>query len=94
MNKHGSHLGHVTSIMLMNFHFLVQAYIQNLAENGPVVTDKTSLSFICKWPWPRSRNDLDRQYLYIFIDSISFRSQAAEKSTFLLLTTESLSYKF
>ena len=28
-------LGHVTSIMLMNFHFLVpkQKYIQNLAEN-------------------------------------------------------------
>ena len=45
---HGNHLGHVTRIMLMNFHFLfLQAYTQNLAENGPVVTDKTSLNFIC-----------------------------------------------
>ena len=46
---HDSHLCHVTSIMLMNFISLsLQAYIQNLAENGPVVTDKTSSSFICK----------------------------------------------
>ena len=45
---HGSHLGHVTSIMLMNFHFLVlylQAYIQNLAENGPVVAEKSKFNF-------------------------------------------------
>ena len=62
---HGSHLGHVTSIMLMNFISLsLQAYIQNLAENGPVVTDKT-------------RNDLDLQYSHISINSISFRTQAA-----------------
>ena len=25
----------------------LKAYMQNLAENGPVVTDKTSSSFIC-----------------------------------------------
>ena len=47
---HGSHLGHVSSIMLMNFHFLkikmyLQAYIQNLAENGPVVTEKRKFNF-------------------------------------------------
>ena len=46
---YGSHLDHVTSIMLMFFYCLyLQAYNQNLAENGPVVTDKTSLSFIFK----------------------------------------------
>ena len=39
---HGSHLSHVTSIMLMNFHFLVhKAYLQNLVENGPVVSEKS-----------------------------------------------------
>ena len=61
------------------------AYFQNLAENGPVVTDKTSLSFIVNNLGPRSRNDLDLQYSYIFINSITYRSQAAivsEKSTF------------
>ena len=37
---HGSHLGHVTSIII-NFHFLVpQNYIHNLAENDPVVPEK------------------------------------------------------
>ena len=44
--RHGSHLGHVTSILLMNFNFRVlQAYIQNLAENGPVVTEKRKFNF-------------------------------------------------
>ena len=37
---HGSHLDLVTSIMLMNFHFL-KAYIQKLVENGPVVSEKS-----------------------------------------------------
>ena len=42
----GSHLGHVTSIMLMNFHFLEPTSLHSkLAENGLVVTDKTSLNF-------------------------------------------------
>ena len=30
--------------MLMNFHFL-QAYIQNLAENGTVATRKSKFNF-------------------------------------------------
>ena len=43
---HGSHLGHVISIMLIDFHYLVlQAYIQNLADNGPVVTEKSKFKF-------------------------------------------------
>ena len=43
----GSHLGHVTSIMLINFHFLVpKNYIQNLVENGLVVSDKSKFQFL------------------------------------------------
>ena len=40
---------------------------------------------------PRSRNDIDLEYSQIFINSISFRSQAAivpEKSTVSLFSTE------
>ena len=33
---------------ILTLHSYIQAYIQNLAENGPVVTDKMSLGFICK----------------------------------------------
>ena len=39
---YGSHLGHVTCKMLMNFY--LQAYIQNLVENGPVVSEKKELN--------------------------------------------------
>ena len=44
--RHGSHLGHVTSIILILY---LQAYI-HLAENGRVVTEKSKLIFIrtCK----------------------------------------------
>ena len=39
---HGGHLGHVTSTMFLNFHFLVpKAYIQNLVKHGPVVSEKS-----------------------------------------------------
>ena len=70
----------MTSIMLMMFLISVylQAYIQNLAENGPVVTEKKQISFsYVNDLGPRSRNDLDLQYSHIFINSITFRSQAA-----------------
>ena len=44
--------------------------------------EKQVLSFVCKWHWPRSRNDLDHQYTHLFIFSVGFRSQAtySEKS--------------
>ena len=45
MYGHGSHCGHVTSIMLMNFHFLVPVYIQNFAENGQVASVKSKFNF-------------------------------------------------
>ena len=61
--EHGSHPGHVTSIILMNFISLyLQAYIQNLAEYGPVVT---LLYFLfVNDLGQRSRNDLELQYVY------------------------------
>ena len=38
----GGHLGHVTSIILMNFHFLVFKFcIPNLVKNGLVVSEKS-----------------------------------------------------
>ena len=47
----GSHLGHVTSIKLINFHFLIcmylKVYISNLLNNDPVVSEK-SIFPICK----------------------------------------------
>ena len=77
---HGSHLGNVTCKMLMNFfnNLYLQAYIQNLVENGPVVSEKNKVqSSSINDIGPRSRNDLDLQYSHIFIKSISLRSQAA-----------------
>ena len=35
---HGDHLGHVTRIMLTNFHFLVPESLHT--TNGPVVSEK------------------------------------------------------
>ena len=41
---HGSHLIHVTSIILIYFHFhLPKVYIQNLVKNGQVVSEKSLL---------------------------------------------------
>ena len=54
--------------------------------NGPVATRKSQFKFpSVNDLGPSSRNDLDLQYSHIFINSISFRSQAAifsKKSTF------------
>ena len=94
---HGSHLGHVTSIMLTNFHFLVpESFHTKFSsddddENGPVVSEKIWFDFLyVHHLGPRSRNDLDLQYSHTFMKSVSFlylptfRSQASivsEKST-------------
>ena len=44
---HGSHLGYVTSMMLLNFISLyLKAYIQNLVENAPVVPEKSKFYFL------------------------------------------------
>ena len=61
-----------------------KAYIQNLVKKGPVVSEKSKFQFsYVNDLGPRSRNDLDLQYSYTFINSISclhlptFKSQAA-----------------
>ena len=65
------HLGHVTSIMLSDFHFLVpEAFIQNLVQIGTVVSEKIQFEFLYVHDLgPRSRNNLDLQYSHIFIYS-------------------------
>ena len=88
----GGHLGHVTSIMSSDFHFLVpEVFIQSFVQIGSVVSEKIQFEFLYVHNLgQRSTNDLDLQYSHIFIYSIrcllqlTFRSLAAivsEKST-------------
>ena len=74
------------------FIFLyLKAFIQNLVQNGSVVSEKIRFEFLYVHDLgPRSRNDIDLQYSHTFIKSFSclylptFRSQASivsEKST-------------
>ena len=96
---YGSHLGHVTSIMLINFHFLLpKNYIQNLVENGPVVSEISKFKFLyVNNLEPMLRNDLDLQYSLTFIYWISclhlqiFRPLAAIVSK--ISTVFSFSYR-
>ena len=69
----------------------LKAFIQNLVQNGSVVSEKIGFEFLyVRDLEPRSSNDLDLQYSHTFLKSISclylptFRSQASivsEKST-------------
>ena len=69
----------------------LKAFIQNLVQNGTVVSEKIRFEFLYVHDLgPRSRNDLALQYSYTLINSIrclllpTFRSLAAtvsEKST-------------
>ena len=67
---HGGHLGHGTSIMSSDFHFLVpESFIQNFVQIGTVVSEKIQFEFLYVHNLgPRSRNDLDLdlQYSHIF----------------------------
>ena len=83
---HGSHLGHVTSIMSINFHFLVpeSLHIRFGFDWPSGFWEKQVLSFVCKWPWARSRNDPDLQYSHMFIFFSWFQvagCKCSEKST-------------
>ena len=80
----GGHLGHGTSIMSSNFNFLVPE-----SFHTTFCSERHSNLYVHDLG-PRSRNDLDLQYSYTFINSIrclllsTFRSLAAivsEKST-------------
>ena len=62
----------------------LNASIQNLVQNGPVVSEKIRFEILYVHDLgPRSSNDLDLQYSHTFIKSISclylptFRSQAS-----------------
>ena len=88
----GGHLGHVTSIMASDFHFLVpESFQKKLVLIGTVISEKIRFEFLYVHDLgPRSRNNLDLQYSYIFIYLIgclplqTFRSLASivsEKST-------------
>ena len=79
----GGHLGHVTSIMSSDFHFFVPESFQIRT----VVSVKIQFEFLYVHDIaPRSRNDLDLQYSYTFINSLrclllpTFRSLAAKVS--------------
>ena len=91
---HGGQLGHVTSIMSSDFHFLVpENFHTKLVQTGTVVSEKIQFrSLYVHHLGPRSRNSIDLQYSHIFIYSIrcllllTFRSLTAivsEKSTAL-----------
>ena len=88
----GGHLGHVTSIMSSDFHFLVpESFHTKFGSDRHSRFGENQVEFLYVHDLgPRSRNDLDLQYSHIFIYSIrcllllTFRSLAAidsEKST-------------
>ena len=71
---------HVKKIIFL----YLKAFIQNLVQNGSVVSEKIRFEFLYVHDLgPRSMNDLDLQYSHTFIKSFSclylptFRSQAS-----------------
>ena len=81
----GGHLGHVTSIMSSDFHFLVPESFHTKFDSDRYssFSEKPSNFLYIHDFGPRSRNDLDLQFSHIFIYSIRcqlllpFRSLAA-----------------
>ena len=70
--RHGGHLGHVTSIMSSDFHFLVpESFHKKLVQIGKIVSEKIRFEFLYVHDLgPRSRNDLDLQYSLTFMNSL------------------------
>ena len=60
----GSHLGHVTSIMSSDFHFLVpESFHTTFLQIETVVSEKIQFEILYVHDLgPRSKNDLDLQY--------------------------------
>ena len=52
---HTKFRGNRTSIMLIDFHFLVpEIFIQNLVQNGTVFSEKIGFDFfVCTRPWAK-----------------------------------------
>ena len=81
----GGHLGHVTSIMSSDFHFLVpESFHKKLVQISKEVSENIRFEVLYVHDLgPRSRNYLDLQYSHTFIYSIrcllllTFRSLAA-----------------
>ena len=82
----------------------LKAFIQNLVQNGRVVSEKIWFEFLYVYDiGPRSRNDLELQYSHTFIRSISclylptFRQQASivseKSSVFTFSYRKSLSFQ-
>ena len=83
---HGRHIGHVTSSMSSDFHFLVPESFHKkiLVQIGKVVSENIRFEFLYVHDLgPRSRTDLDHYHSHTFIYSIrclllpTFRSQAS-----------------
>ena len=79
---------------LLFISLYLKAFIQNLVQNGSVVSEKIRFEFLYVHDLgPRSRNDLDLQYSHTFIKSFSclylptFRSQASIVSEKLTVFT-------
>ena len=87
----GGHLGHVTSNMSSDFHFLEPGFQTKFGSDRHSISEKIQFEYLyVHYLGPRSRNDLDLKYSHTFIYSIRcllllpFRSLAAivsEKST-------------
>ena len=102
----GSHLGHVTSIMSSNFHFLIpESFHTKFGSEWHSSSEKIWFEFLYVHNLtPRSRNDLDLQYSHTctFINPIrclllpTFRSLAAivsVKNNFHFFLWKSPNYK-
>ena len=68
---HGGHLGHVTSIMSSDLHFLVpESFHKILVQIGKVNSEKIRFEFLYVHDLgPRSRNNLDLQYSHTNVPS-------------------------
>ena len=68
----GGHLGHVTSIMSSDFHFLIpESSHTKFGSDQHSCSEKIQFEFLYVHDLgPSSRNDLDLQYSHIFIYSI------------------------
>ena len=98
IHGHGSHLGHVTSIMSINFHFLVPESLQiKFSFDWPSgFWEKQVLSFVCKWPWAKVKK-WPWLSILIYVHFFSWFQvtgcKCSEKSSFHFFLQESLSYQ-
>ena len=92
----GGHLGHVTSIMSSDFHFLVpESFHKKLVQIGTVASEKIRFEFLYAHDLrPRSRNDPDLQYSHTFIKSFSYLYLPAFRSLASILFEKSTVFTF